>query len=115
MTVDMKFEVEWARADGRAFASASSPVTIGPHKTALLKTNVVAGVPHGWSLCMRPWPGLAARGLQVSCRPRMGRRGEISAIVENISDRPRTVDAGEPVGQVLAMRLKCLRNGLNGA
>ena len=89
-------------------ASLEKPVTLAPMQRALIPTGLRIELPAGYEAQVRPRSGLAIKyGLTVLNTPGTidaDYRGEICAILANLSDTPFTVCDGERIGQMVVAR-----------
>ena len=92
-----------AGADLRA--AVSEDVTIPPLGRALVPSGLVFDIPEGFEIQVRPRSGLAARhGVTVLNSPGTvdcDYRGEVMAILVNLSAEPFTVTRGERIAQLV--------------
>lgn len=86
-------------------AAIDKPVTLGPLQRALIPTGLRVQLPPGLQIEMRPRSGLALRnGLSLVNTPGTvdaDYRGEIGAIMINLSDTPYTIEPGERICQMV--------------
>ncbi len=86
-------------------ASLKEPVTLGPLERALIPTGLSIQLPHGYECQMRPRSGLALKhGISLVNTPGTvdaDYRGEIGAIVINLSNEPFTINDGERICQMV--------------
>ena len=89
-------------------ASLEVPVTLAPMQRALIPTGIRIELPAGYEAQVRPRSGLAIKhGITVLNTPGTidaDYRGEICAILANLSDTPFTVCDGERIGQMVVAR-----------
>ncbi|WP_062230567.1 dUTP diphosphatase [Aureimonas sp. N4] len=92
-----------AGADLRA--AVSEDLTIPPLGRALVPSGLVFDIPEGFEIQVRPRSGLAARhGVTVLNAPGTvdcDYRGEVMAILVNLSAEPFTVTRGERIAQLV--------------
>ena len=92
-----------AGADLRA--AVSEDLTIPPLGRALVPSGLVFDIPEGFEIQVRPRSGLAARhGVTVLNSPGTvdcDYRGEVMAILVNLSAEPFTVTRGERIAQLV--------------
>lgn len=75
---------------------------IGPHKTFKVPLGLGLEVPDGYMACVYPRSGLSAKGIVCELPPiDSGYRGEIHAIVSNLSDEPFILNNGDRIGQLV--------------
>ncbi len=95
-----------AGMDVRAFLK--EPITLGPLERALVPTGIRLQLPQGYECQIRPRSGLAIRnGISLVNTPGTvdsDYRGEISAIVINLSNEPFTINDGERICQMVITR-----------
>lgn len=95
-----------AGMDVRAFLK--EPVTLGPLERALIPTGLRLQLPQGYECQIRPRSGLAIRnGISLVNTPGTvdsDYRGEISAILINLSNEPFTINDGERICQMVITR-----------
>lgn len=86
-------------------ANISEPLTLQPMQRALIPTGLAVQLPPGLQIEMRPRSGLALKhGISLVNTPGTvdaDYRGEIGAIVINLSDSPYTVQPGERICQMV--------------
>lgn len=89
-------------------ACLKEPVTLGPLERALIPTGLRIQLPQGYECQMRPRSGLALRsGISLVNTPGTvdaDYRGEIGAIVINLSNEPFTINNGERICQMVITR-----------
>ncbi len=80
-------------------------VTLQPMQRALIPTGLYIQLPHGYECQMRPRSGLALKkGISLVNTPGTvdsDYRGEIGAIVINLSDEPFVINDGERICQMV--------------
>lgn len=95
-----------AGMDVRAFLK--EPITLRPLERALVPTGIRLQLPQGYECQIRPRSGLAIRnGISLVNTPGTvdsDYRGEISAIVINLSNEPFTINDGERICQMVVTR-----------
>lgn len=95
-----------AGMDVRAFLK--EPITLRPLERALVPTGIRLQLPQGYECQIRPRSGLAIRnGISLVNTPGTvdsDYRGEISAIVINLSNEPFTINDGERICQMVITR-----------
>lgn len=99
-----KYESEEAAAmDLRAFIP--QPITLQPLERKLIPTGLYMELPRGYEAQIRPRSGLALKqGLTILNTPGTidaDYRGEICAIVINLSNEPQTIESGDRICQML--------------
>lgn len=89
-------------------ACLEEPVTLMPMERALIPTGLRIALPEGYECQMRPRSGLALKsGITLVNTPGTidaDYRGEIGAILINLSDKPFTVNNGERICQMVVTR-----------
>lgn len=89
-------------------ASLAADVTIEPLRCAIVPTGVYIQLPEGYEAQIRPRSGLAAKsGITVLNSPGTidsDYRGEICAILVNLSDSPFVVHNGDRICQMVIAR-----------
>ena len=95
-----------AGMDLRAWLTA--PVTLQPLERKLIPTGISIALPQGYECQLRPRSGMALkRGLTLLNTPGTidaDYRGEIGAIVVNLSNEPQTIENGERLCQMVVAR-----------
>lgn len=95
-----------AGMDVRAFLK--EPITLRPLERALVPTGIRLQLPQGYECQIRPRSGLAIRnGISLVNTPGTvdsDYRGEICAIVINLSNEPFTINDGERICQMVITR-----------
>lgn len=103
--IDYGYELLPKRAHGNdagADIHACEMVKIAPHTTEKIRLGFGLEVPDGYMACVYPRSGMAAKGIVCELPPiDSGYRGEIHAIVSNLSDHPYIVHKGDRVGQLV--------------
>lgn len=75
---------------------------IPPHSTVKVPLGLGLVLPDGFMACIYPRSGLSSHGIVCELPPiDSGYRGEIHAIVSNLSDVPIGIAAGERIGQLV--------------
>lgn len=86
-------------------AALKEPVTLQPLERALIPTGLRIQLPRGYECQMRPRSGLALKhGISLVNTPGTvdaDYRGEIGAIVINLSNEPFTINDGERICQMV--------------
>lgn len=86
-------------------AALKEPVTLQPLQRALIPTGLRIQLPRGYECQMRPRSGLALKhGISLVNTPGTvdaDYRGEIGAIVINLSNEPFTINDGERICQMV--------------
>lgn len=90
--------------DAGADVYTCKDVSILPHETKLIQLGFSVEVPDGYMACIFPRSSMALRGLVCEIPPiDSGYRGEVCAIVSNLSDHRKFIDAGTRIGQIVVM------------
>jgi len=87
-----------------AGADIYSPIQklVKPNTTEAIPLGFGLELPDGFMGCIYPRSGLATKGIVCELPPiDSGYRGEIHAIVSNISTTPFVIDIGDRVGQLV--------------
>jgi dUTP pyrophosphatase len=86
-------------------AAIDAPITLAPMQRALVATGIAIALPAGMEAQIRPRSGLAAKnGITVLNSPGTidaDYRGEIKAILINLSDQPFTIERGMRIAQMI--------------
>lgn len=86
-------------------AAISEPITLGPLERTLVPTGLRVQLPQGHQIEMRPRSGLALKhGISLVNTPGTvdaDYRGEIGAIVINLSNEPFVINPGERICQMV--------------
>ncbi len=89
-------------------ANIDTPVTLAPLERAIIPTGLYIALPEGYEAQIRPRSGLAAnRGITLlnsSGTIDADYRGEIKAILVNLSKEPFTIEDGERIAQMVIAR-----------
>lgn len=89
-------------------ACIESPITLHPLERVMVPTGLYIALPEGYEAQLRPRSGLAARnGITLLNSPGTidaDYRGEIKAILVNLSNEPFTINPGERVCQMVVAR-----------
>lgn len=89
-------------------ANIEEPMTIAPMQRAIVPTGLRIALPKGTEAQVRPRSGLAAKhGITVLNTPGTidaDYRGEIAAILINLSDKDFVVNPGERIAQMVIAR-----------
>ena len=98
----MRAHANDAGADVHVCFHGCSGIRIAPHTTVKVPLGLGLVLPDGYMACVYPRSGLSAKGL-VCERPPIdsGYRGEIHAIVSNISDKAFAIHNGDRIGQLV--------------
>lgn len=86
-------------------ANIDSPITLQPMERTIVPTGLFIELPEGYEAQIRPRSGLAAKfGITVLNSPGTidaDYRGEIKAILVNLSSEPFTINDGERICQMV--------------
>ncbi|MDR1763324.1 MAG: dUTP diphosphatase [Dysgonamonadaceae bacterium] len=89
-------------------ANIDAPLTLGSLERALVPTGIFIELPVGYEAQIRPRSGLAIKhGISLANTPGTidaDYRGEIKAIVVNLSDTPFVINDGERICQMIVAR-----------
>jgi dUTP pyrophosphatase len=89
-------------------ANLDAPIILGPLERALVPTGLFIELPVGYEAQIRPRSGLAVKhGISLVNTPGTidsDYRGEIKAIVVNLSNIPFTINDGERICQMIISR-----------
>ena len=87
------------------YALAHGPVEIAPGGTALIRTGIAVAIPQGYMGLIFARSGLATKqGLAPANKVGVidaDYRGELIVFLHNHSDRPRTIEDGERIAQMV--------------
>lgn len=90
--------------DAGADVHALHDTVILPHSVEKIPLGLGLCLPDGYAAYVFPRSGLSAKGIIANIPPiDSGYRGEIHAIVSNITDEPYQVKAGDRIGQLVIM------------
>ena len=90
--------------DAGADVYTSMSINIMPHETMLIPLGFSVEVPDGYMACIFPRSSMAIKGLVCEIPPiDSGYRGEVCAIVSNLSDNSYFIGAGTRIGQIVVM------------
>jgi dUTP pyrophosphatase len=91
-------------AGADVFFNAKEAITLEPHTTTKLPLGLGLEVPDGYAAYVFPRSGLASKGVVCELPPiDSGYRGEINAIVSNMSNYKYIIAPHERVGQLVVM------------
>jgi len=89
-------------------ANIDSPITLNPLERAMIPTGLFIELPDGYEAQIRPRSGLAIKqGISLVNAPGTidsDYRGEIKAIVVNLSNTPFVINDGERICQMVVAR-----------
>ena len=87
------------------YADITAPVTLSPLERALVPTGIRIELPAGFEAQVRPRSGLAAKqGITLLNAPGTidaDYRGEVKAILVNVSNAPVTIEPGMRIAQLV--------------
>lgn len=90
--------------DAGADVHANDTHIIFPHSTKKIPLGFGLELPDGYAAYIFPRSGMSAMGIVCELPPiDSGYRGEVHAIVSNLTDMPYTVREGDRVGQLVVM------------
>lgn len=88
--------------DAGADVYALKSYTLEPHTTTKVGLGFGLELPDGYMACIYPRSGLSAKGIVCELPPiDSGYRGEVHAIVSNISDVPYFIGPDDRIGQLV--------------
>lgn len=89
-------------------AYITEPITLAPLERCAIPTGIQIALPEGYEAQIRPRSGLALKhGITLMNTPGTidaDYRGEIAAIVANLSSQPYTIEPGERICQMVIAR-----------
>lgn len=90
--------------DAGADVYVKESIPLPPHTTTKVPLGFGLELPDGYAAYVFPRSGLSAKGIVCELPPiDSGYRGEVHAIVSNITDKPFQLSAGYRVGQLVVM------------
>lgn len=90
--------------DAGADVYTCNDVRISPHETLIVPLGFTVEIPDGYMACIFPRSSMAIKGLVCEIPPiDSGYRGEVCAIVSNLSDNRRFIECGTRIGQIVVM------------
>lgn len=90
--------------DAGADVYTSMSINIMPHETTTIPLGFSIEVPDGYMACIFPRSSMALRGLVCEIPPiDSGYRGEVFAIVSNLTDHAQHIPEGMRIGQIVVM------------
>lgn len=105
--IDFGYNVPPRRAhenDAGADVYVKDRVILRPHTTTKVPLGFGLELPDGYMACIFPRSGLSAKGIVCELPPiDSGYRGEVHAIVSNLSDSSYTLEVNDRVGQLVVM------------
>lgn len=91
-----------AGADVYAIFKHHSSYRLRPHETVKVPLGLGLVLPDGYAAYVFPRSGLSTKGIVCELPPiDSGYRGEIHAIVSNVSNEPYEIQNGERIGQLV--------------
>ena len=110
-TIRLLPAVQFAGAAGMDVrADIRESIVLGPLERTLVPTGLYVEIPDGYEIQVRPRSGLAARhGISLVNSPGTidpDYRGEIKAILVNLSDEPFEIKPGERIAQLVVARFE---------
>lgn len=105
--IDFGYEMPPKRAhenDAGADVFVQSADVLWPHTTTKVPLGFGLELPDGYAAYIFPRSGLSSKGIVCELPPiDSGYRGEVHAIVSNLSDEPYQLQKGDRVGQLVVM------------
>lgn len=90
--------------DAGADVHSIKKVVVYPHTTEKIPLGFGLELPDGYAAYVFPRSGLSSKGIVCELPPiDSGYRGEVHAIVSNVSDEPYQVEEGDRIGQLVIM------------
>lgn len=90
--------------DAGADVHSMKKVVVYPHTTEKIPLGFGLELPDGYAAYVFPRSGLSSQGIVCELPPiDSGYRGEVHAIVSNVSDEPYQVEEGDRIGQLVIM------------
>lgn len=91
-----------AGADVHVCIHGFDQIILQPHSTTKIPLGIGLVLPDGFAAYVFPRSGLASKGIVCELPPiDSGYRGEIHAIVSNLTDKAVTINNGERIGQLV--------------
>lgn len=91
-----------AGADVHVCIHGANEIVLAPHTTTKIPLGLGLVLPDGYAAYVFPRSGLASKGIVCELPPiDSGYRGEIHAIVSNLTDEYVTIKNGDRVGQLV--------------
>lgn len=88
--------------DAGADVFSTKDVVVGPHVTVKIPLGFGLELPDGYAAYVFPRSGLSAKGIVCELPPiDSGYKGEVHAIVTNVSDKAYHIKEGDRVGQLV--------------
>lgn len=102
--VDGKLPMRAHYNDAGADVYTTFGATLKPHETRRIPLGFSLELPDGLMACVFPRSGMSLDGLVCELPPiDSGYRGEVHAIVTNLTDKLKTVPGGTRVGQLVVL------------
>lgn len=93
-----------AGADVHVCIHGANKIVALPHTTVKIPLGLGLCLPDGYAAYIFPRSGLSSKGIVCELPPiDSGYRGEIHAIVSNLTDKPVTIENGDRIGQLVIM------------
>lgn len=90
----------WNDSGADVFATADT--VLAPHAVTKVPLGIGVELPNGYDACIYCKSGLSSKGIMASNAPiDSGYRGEINAILANVTDEPYVFKKGDKVGQLV--------------
>lgn len=91
-------------------ASLEAPVTLAPLERSMIPTGIFIELPEGYEAQVRPRSGMAIKQ-GIACVNAPGTidsdyRGEIHAILINLSAEPQTIHPGDRIAQMVVQKVE---------
>jgi dUTP pyrophosphatase len=88
--------------DAGADVYSTKKLIVFPHTTEKVPLGFGLEVPDGYMACVYPRSGLSAKGIVCELPPiDSGYRGEVHAIVSNLTEEPYQINVGDRLGQLV--------------
>ena len=88
--------------DSGADVVATEMIVVEPHTVAKIPLGFGIELPAGYDACIHCKSGLSSKGIFAANAPiDAGYRGQIHAIIANVTDQPYGFAAGDKVGQLV--------------
>lgn len=88
--------------DAGADVYSTKELVVYPHTTERIPLGLGLELPDGYAGFVFPRSGLSSEGIVCELPPiDSGYKGEINAIVSNVSDKPYKVNIGDRIGQLV--------------
>lgn len=90
--------------DAGADVYVQKGITLGPHTSTALPLGFGLELPDGYAAFVFPRSGMSTKGIVCELPPiDSGYKGEVHAIVSNVSDYAVRIDAGDRIGQLVVL------------